>query len=151
MDEEEQKMEINAKKYLQKIKALDNQINIKRLELEDIYDRMKGVQGISYDREIVTSGCNQKSPQDKMMNKYIDYQEELTSSINFLMEYKKKALECISKIDDADCVDVLYRRYFQFKKWECIADEKGYSYQGIHKIHGRALKLLSEILKSIQK
>ena len=60
-------------------------------------------------------------------------------------------MNLIDKIEDADCVDVLYKRYFQFKKWEQIAVEKNYSYQGICKIHGKALQMMNEILKSIQK
>lgn len=139
---------MEAKEYLKQIKTLDIKIKNKSLELEDIENKMKGVTGISYEEK--TSGSvNNKSPQEKLVHKYIAYQDELEKDINKLAECKSQAMNLIDKIEDADCVDVLYKRYFQFKKWEQIAVEKNYSYQGICKIHGKALKSLNKILNSI--
>lgn len=141
---------MEAKEYLKRIKLLDIKIKNKSLELEDIQNRMTGLQGITYEEKI-SGSVNNKSPQEKMMYKYLAYKEELQENINELTEYKKQAMSLIDKIDNADCVDVLYKRYFQFKKWEQIAVEKNYSYQGICKIHGKALQMMNEILKSVQK
>ena len=136
---------MEAKEYLKQIKTLDIKIKNKSLELEDIENKMKGVTGISYEEK--TSGSvNNKSPQEKLVHKYIAYQDELEKDINKLAECKSQAMNLIDKIEDADCVDVLYKRYFQFKKWEQIAVEKNYSYQGICKIHGKALQMMNEIL-----
>ena len=139
---------MEAKEYLKQIKTLDIKIKNKSLELEDIENKMKGVTGISYEEK--TSGSvNNKSPQEKLVHKYIAYKDELEKDINKLAKCKSQAMNLIDKIEDADCLDVLYKRYFQFKKWEQIAIEKNYSYQGICKIHGKALKSLNKVLNSI--
>lgn len=139
---------MNAKEYLQRIRSLDKQIKNKKLEIEDIKNKMLGSVAISYEPKIGVSGAvNTKSPQEKYLCICIEYEEELAQDVDNLMLLKREAMRLIDQIDDADCIDLLYKRYFQFMKWEQIAVEKNYSYQGILKLHGRALQKFDRILK----
>lgn len=139
---------MDAKEYLKRIKILDAKIKNKKLELEDIYNRMQGVPAISYEPKIGGS-VNSVAPQDKLMSKYMDYQQELESDINELISIKKEAIDLIYMLENADCVDVLYKRYFLFKKWEEIALEMNYTYRQVLRIHGRALIAFNKILKDV--
>ena len=138
---------MEAKEYLKQIKTLDIKIKNKSLEIEDIENKMKGVTGISYDEKI-SSSSNNKSPQEKMIYKYLAYKEELQENINELTEHKKQAMSLIDKIENAEYIEVLYKRYFQYMKWEQIAVDMDYTYRNILYIHGKALIELNEILKS---
>ena len=140
---------MEAKKYLKQIKTLDIKIKNKSLEIEDIENKMKGVTGISYDEKI-SSSSNNKSPQEKMIYKYLAYKEELQENINELTEHKKQAMSLIDKIENVEYIEVLYKRYFQYMKWEQIAVDMDYTYRNILYIHGKALIELNEILKSFQ-
>lgn len=44
--------------------------------------------------------------------------------------------------------DLLFERYVNLRKWEEICVELHYSWNGIHKVHRRALRAVDEILKS---
>lgn len=135
----------NAKEALKQIKVINNQIEIKKAELEDIYEKMRGISGKGFEPSYNT-GTKNKSSQEMYINKYLEYKEELNADIEKLINVKREMLNAVNKMDNADCIDVIYKRYFQFKKWEEIAAEKNYTYQGICKIHGRALNKLDKIL-----
>ena len=123
---------INAKVYLMNIRKLDNQVKNKNVELTEVFKRIKNMQG---------------TEQEKLIDKYIEYQNELETSIKELVSYKQEAMNLIDKIDNADCVDVLYKRYLQFKKWEQIAIDMNYAYRTVLRIHGQALKEFEKLLK----
>lgn len=137
----------NAKEALKQIKVINNRIEIKKAELEDIYEKMRGVSGKGFEPSY-GAGTKIKSSQEMYISKYLEYKEELNKDIENLINVKREMLDKVNLLDDADCIDVLYKRYFQFKKWEEIAVEKSYTYQGICKIHGRALTKLDKILNS---
>lgn len=122
----------NAKAYLMNIKNLDNQVKNKNVELTEVFKRIKNMQG---------------TEQEKLIDKYIEYQNELETSIKELVSYKQEAMNLIDKIDNADYVDVLYKRYFQFKKWEQIAIDMNYAYRTVLRIHGQAIKEFDRLLK----
>ena len=53
----------------------------------------------------------------------------------------------IAKVQDKDEVDVLYKRYLHFKKWDQIADEMCCTERNAQIIHGKALASVNELLK----
>lgn len=141
---------METKEYLKRIKTLDVKIKNKKLEIEDIENKMRGVEAISYGER--TSGrFNIKSPQEKLVAKLVDYQEELNECVNELAEHKKQAMLLIDKMENAEYIDVIYKRYFQYMKWEQIAVDMNYSYRGILKIHRKALVKFNDILESVHK
>lgn len=123
---------INAKVYLMNIRKLDNQVKNKNVELTEVFKRIKNLKG---------------TEQEKLIDEYVEYQNELETSIKQLVSYKQETMNLIDKIHNADCVDVLYKRYFQFKKWEQIAVEMNYAYRTVLRIHGQALKEFESLLK----
>ncbi len=122
----------NAKDFLKNIRKLDNQVKNKNIELTDVFNRIKNMQG---------------TEQEELIERYKEYQHELETSIKELVSYKQEAMYLIDMIDNADCVDILYKRYLQFKKWEQIAIDMNYAYRTVLRIHGQALKEFEKLLK----
>ena len=61
---------------------------------------------------------------------------QITDEIYKFIDYKKEAMEILSTCD-AECINLLYKRYFMFETWEQIAVDMEYTYQwvsgGLHK------------------
>lgn len=131
---------MNAKETLRQIRIIDITIKNITLEIEDIRNRMTGCGGISFEGEKVQRSSSGKSSQEKYYLVLIDKENELEKEIKKLIHYRMSVMEVLRKIQDANCVDLLYKRYFEYKTWEEIAVEMNYSYWGIQKMHSRALK-----------
>jgi len=138
---------MDAKEYLMQIRKLDIQIRNKKMELEAIRNRMTGVSSVSYEKKEPATSKSTLSPQEKYYPKYEKYSRSILADIAELVELKQQAMSLIDRIGDADCIDVLYRRYIHYQKWELIAVEMNFSYKWIHCIHQKALNLFDEILK----
>ena len=48
----------------------------------------------------------------------------------------------IKAVDDADCFDLLRKRYLEFKSWNMIAAASGYSVQHIYRLRDKAVQKL---------
>jgi len=48
----------------------------------------------------------------------------------------------IKAVDDADCRDLLSKRYLEFKSWNMIAADFGYSVQHIYRLRDKAVQKL---------
>lgn len=48
----------------------------------------------------------------------------------------------IQAVDDSDDRDLLTKRYLEFKTWNSIAAEFGYSVQHIYRLHAKAVEKL---------
>ena len=125
-----------AKEKLKEVKKLDNLIESKRREI--IYLREKlYYKGLSYGEKI--QGSFQSDQRENMIASIVDYEAELHKDIDKLIELKKEISTTIDKIEDADCVNVLYKRYFEYKTWEKISDEMFLTPRRVLQIHGKAL------------
>ena len=51
----------------------------------------------------------------------------------------------IDALENIDMIDLMYKRYFQCKKWEQIAEELHMSYRNVIRLHAKALKRLEEM------
>lgn len=138
---------MTAKEYLQQIRKLDLQIQNKQLEKEDIWNRMNGCAAISYDPKIGAPGTpNTKSPQEKYYPILERYEKEIAVDIDSLMNIKREVMAVIDSLDNPDEINLLYMRYFQYKKWEEIAVEMKFDYRYVHRIHSRALNNVNNII-----
>ena len=80
----------------------------------------------------------------ELILKIVDLQKELETDINNLLDLKLKITYQINSIDNDDYKLLLMLRYLNFKTWEEIAVEMGYTYQWVHVLHGRALIYFQE-------
>lgn len=140
---------MKAKGYLEEIRRLDKLIS----SLVDEYESIKSLATritATYEGEMVQSSRKQDKLGDIVV-KLVDYEHKINAEIDKYVDTRENILQVIQLLDIPDYVNVLYKRYYQYKKWELIACEMGYSLRGILKLHGRALNAVDNILKGEKK
>ncbi len=71
--------------------------------------------------------------------KIVALEEEINTSIDRLVEFKKELIEVIDKVSDPQGRLLLNLRYLNFCTWEEIAVKMGYSIRNVHIIHSKVL------------
>lgn len=66
--------------------------------------------------------------------------EELRKQMEERIQLRKEIVTRIEEMEDETEKLILRYRYIHMLKWEEIAVKMDYSWRGIHKVHGRALK-----------
>ena len=133
---------LNAKQYLRQLRRLNDIVQSKLDQIETLRSL---AQKITYVPKTVS--VQESISEDKMtelISKIVDLQKELETDINNLLDLKLKITHQINNIDNDDYKLLLMLRYLNFKTWEEIAVEMGYTYQWVHVLHSRALKYFQE-------
>lgn len=132
------------KQQLRKIKQLDNIVQSKLDEIETLNSLAQRMTNVSKNILVQKS-----TPQDKLSElipRIIDLKNELKNDVDNLLNLKLDIMEKINNIENNDYKLLLTLRYLNFKTWEEIAVEMGYTYQWVHVLHSRALIYLSKRL-----
>ena len=131
--------------YLERIGKMDAMIETKREELERLRTLAEKITA-SVGGERVQASGNQQKLEDCVI-KIVQAQNEINARIDRFVDYKKEAMELIDRACDADCIRLLYKRYFSYMKWEEIAVDMNYTYQWISGgLHQRALSQVQKAL-----
>ena len=78
--------------------------------------------------------------------KIVDMKNKINDEIDRFIDYKQEARELFSGCD-SECIKLISKRYFQFKTWEKIAVEMGYTYQWVSGgLHQKALAQVQKVL-----
>ena len=131
------------KKYLQQIKKCEDQIDNKIAEVSKLREMATSITSTLKEDVVQTSGSGDKL--GEAVSKILDLENEINAEIDKLVDIKKEIMGVIDALNEPHST-LLYKRYFQFKKWEEIAIEMNYSYRQITRMHGRALQKVSEFL-----
>ena len=59
-----------------------------------------------------------------------------------LLEALQEVRQLVDLVEKPELRIVLQMRYLNYKTWEQIATELGYSWRQMHRLHGRALTLI---------
>lgn len=136
---------MKAKEYLKEVQRISYKVQIGQEELRQIYNQMQGMQAVNFEPK-VGGGESGKSPQEKLIFKFIEYRQKLDGDIEKMLEMRKEAIEKINKLSKKEYVYILYHRYLLNQKWEQIAIDLDYTYRQITNLHGEALKNLEDFL-----
>lgn len=134
-----------AQKYLMQVKLYDTHIDNKVQEL----DRLK-VMATKITTTLSLAPGSGSGNQDKLgdaVAKIVDLQREVNQAIDVYVDKKREISSLIERIKDPDQLAVLHKRYIQYKHWEQIACEMGFTYRNVCYIHGRALQAVEDLLK----
>lgn len=136
--------------YLEQIEKIDAKIETKMEELERLQTLAEKTTASIGGERVQASGNLQKL--EDCVIKIVKVQEEINASIDRFVDYKKEAMELIDHACDADCIRLLYKRYFSYMKWEEIAVDMNYTYQWISGgLHQRALAQVQKALDERRK
>lgn len=133
-----------TKRWLNRGFKLDREIN----QLEEAKRNMLDIitnTTPNYDGEVV-SGTRSPHKYDT----YVEYCDSIDRRIDELVSIKQEIQEAIAIVPDNMQRLILISRYINFKQWEQIAFESGYSYQRIFEIHKKALTQMSKLIKTTE-
>lgn len=129
------------KHKLKDIIYLNDRIDSKLRQLNELRFTMEGIKGIDYSRDKI-----QTAPTSSVENtiiKIVDYEQAINQDIDKLIDMKDKARKEINKVK-GQCGTVLEMRYLECMRWEEIAYRLHYSIRRIYQLHGEGLAKIRE-------
>ena len=134
-----------AKAKLKRIEWLDAQIDGL---IQDLADAQANVTKVTsaITPAVVTRSSDPGQLEVGVM-KIIELKQKINQRIDEFVDRKSEIESIIEKVEDADQVKVLRKRYLEYKPWELIALEVGCKYRNVHYIHSDALKTVESLLK----
>lgn len=136
---------VDAKTYLKQIRLYDAHINTKLEERQHLREKLTSITPTLKD-DVVSGGGSQDKLGDAVA-KLVDLEDEINQAIDNYVELKKEVNRLIDKIPEPDQLYVIHKRYAEYKSWETIASEMGYTYRWVCAIHGKALLAVENLLK----
>lgn len=146
---------MSAKEYLRQLEVLNTKINQKIQEAEDLRLIAEGTGSLALNpNKVQTSIARDKL--SETVCRYVDLEHKIDSMIDSFVDQKDMIINQIQSLQCGDntnkYINVLYKRYVEFKSLEKISVEMNYEYKWTCKIHGYALKEFDEqVLKNTNK
>lgn len=128
---------MTAKEYLQQVKLADIKMLQRVNQLKEVRQSISYISGIDYSKDRVQSSPHAGNTQ---IEKLVDLEAEVNKLIDETVAAKHKIITEIQMLDNADYVQLLYKRYIEYKPFETIASEMFLSYYRTCHLHGEALQ-----------
>lgn len=128
-----------AKEYLARLRNADLKIEARRLEIEQLKILATCTGGLNTDQVNVKSSKAADSMAKKVID-FVDKEAELKKDIERLIELRHQIIDMIFKLEDVRYIEVLFKRYVQYKRFEQIACEMSFSYDRARHLHIEALR-----------
>lgn len=137
----------DVKRYLQQIRLYDSHINTKLDELQHLKEMVTRITPTLKD-DVVSGGGSQDKLADAVV-KIVDLEAEIDQEIDRYVNAKQEISSVLDGIVDPDQLQVLHKRYVQYKTFEQIACDMNMTYRNVCYIHGKALLAVNEIIKGV--
>ena len=138
---------MQVKDFLNKIRHIDMMIDCKCEQISNLRSRLTSLGSPTLGDKVQST----KDP-DKFTNtvsKSMKLENKINADIDTLVELKNIARNIIERIDGEVEKLILYKRYFENKRFEEIAIECGYSLRHIYRLHDDALENFDKIYKDV--
>lgn len=136
---------MTAKEFLRQYEYADRRAKRLKAEYEEELLLIDAIRSAS-DNDGMPHGNNISKPTEdkalRLADKAASWKEAELDAIHA----RQEVFELINSIDGIEG-EVLYERYVKLHKWEEICILLRYSWQGIHKVHKRALGIVESRLK----
>lgn len=130
---------MKAKDYLKQLEMLDIKINQKIKQASDLREITAAGKGIDYSKDKVQT-CVSSDALSENVIRYISLENEINRRIDEFVDLKNQIINQIQELKDANHMQILYKRYVEYKRLEVIAVEMNYTYPYIRTLHGHALQ-----------
>ena len=134
---------MTAKEYLWRVRDAERELK----QLEQAYTQARAdilhLKGIAYDTDKVTGG--KVGDLSDAIAALEGYAQRLNAKWDELINLRETAKRLIDTLKDGRYREVLTLRYLDGQSWEQVAVTMGYTYRGVTGLHGKALKVFSEI------
>lgn len=130
---------MSAQNYLKQIKILDTIIKQKEELHKEIYEAATDVGAIKYDKEFVQVGKSHDRI-ERLTIKYLELEKQIFEKKLKFQILKNRIVDEIQELSDERYINVLYKRYVEYKRYEKIAEEMNYSFDYVKELHKCALE-----------
>lgn len=131
---------MKAKEYLQQLPVLDMKINLKLKELEALKVKLIGVGGVDYSNDRVQTSPQNAANFTEILHNIECLENEINTDIDKLVNKRHCIINQINELQNVQYIEILYKRYVEYKDLKKIAKEMEYTYDYIRKIHVKALQ-----------
>lgn len=135
----------DPKKFLNRCKHYEQRIKIKQNQIQHYRDMEYSITAAI--KDVPSFGGAVTSKIENCSISIMTIEEDIQKEIEAIKKERLLVQEAISLVDDEDLRRVLEARYVNEMKWEEIAVTLFYSYRWTLRLHGRALKSISQKAK----
>lgn len=138
---------MKAIEYLKEISKIESKINTELEELEVLEALATRTTTILAFDKVQSSGSHQKMAD--YTEKIVEKKEQISERIAKWLDSKNEAQRLLENCD-ADCMTLLYKRYFKCENWEQIAFDMNFTYQWVAGgLHRKALAQVQKALDNL--
>lgn len=137
---------MTARDYLNRIRRQNQIVKQMEKEMMEVRSDILSLQASSLSEKV--SGTKESDLADKYirLEKYFD---KVNTEWDTLIDMRTEAKAMIRALPDENQQAVLYARYINCDRWETIAFDMHYSWGGIFRLHGIALKTFERVHRSV--
>lgn len=128
---------MTAKQYLGQISRLNKMIANKLSEIYQIKSMALNISVLNEEDKVQTSGSKDRI--GDMVAKMVDLEKEAQSYVDAYTDLRRKTIMQIDSMPKETHYKVLFSKYIEDKTFDVIAEEMGYSWRQVIRIHGAAL------------
>ena len=136
---------MTAKEFLKQYENADRKVRRLEAEYQDELAMVDAIRSAS-DNDGMPHGTNISKPTEERAIRITDAHLRLIDARHEAIEKRQIVFDLINGIDGIEG-DLLFERYIKLRKWEEICILLHYSWQGVHKVHRRALAIVESRLK----
>lgn len=128
---------MTAKQYLSQISRLNKMIANKLSEIYQLKSMALNISVLNEEDKVQTSGSKDRI--GDMVSKIVDMEKETQQYVDAYTDLRRKTIMQIDSMPKENHYKVLFAKYIEDKTFDVIAEEMGYSWRQIIRIHGDAL------------
>lgn len=137
---------MTAKQYLSQISRLNKMIANKLSEIYQLKSMALNISVLNEKDKVQTSGSKDRI--GDMVSRIVDLEKEAQQYVDAYTDLRRKTIMQIDSMPKETHYKVLFAKYIEDKTFDVIADEMGYSWRQIIRIHGDALNEFERIYGS---
>lgn len=132
-----------TKEYLREVRKLYLEIEAKKRQRDSLYYMVTGSSIKLRAVDVQTSGIGDRL--GDTMAEVADLDRSIREKIATLCKMQDTAAEVLNKLTKPEHRAIMTDYYLNALTWEQVANLNGYSTQAIYKMHGQALRELSDL------
>lgn len=139
---------MTAKEYLSEVQRLQTIIEQKQERIKEIRESASTVRGVRFDLEKV-QGSGRTDKIGDSVAKIIDLETEVENDMISIIYRKHEMIEQIHALGNYRYIQLLYKRYIEFKRLQIVAAEMDFTYEYVLELHKKALKAFEVVNKEV--
>jgi hypothetical protein len=136
---------LSAKEFLKQATYIDQRINSKLEQVASL--RELATKATSTISDVPPGGTRNVHRMEDVICKMMDLENEINADIDELINIKHEVMEVIKRVERPEYQSLLELKYLCLKTWEEVADQLGYVYRQVTRMHGYALEQVEVILR----